>query len=294
MKKIFFLLLPFLLLASCEVIEAPYFEESYLNSLPADERCLLDAANIRANLTNVPLQKRVLLEEMTGHQCGNCPTATKEASRLRNLFGEELIFVGIHAGPLANHNPAAPKYSSDYTTEQGDEWYATLNNRNAVPLGMVDRSLIGTNAKEWESFVRQRLEAPLKAQIQLYTCYKADSLELGVVVDITALERLGEETRLSVVLVEDKIIDWQKDYSVSSGSPDIPDYVHSNVFRAALNGTWGEPVSNGEIAKDAMFIKSYSIQLKPGWNPENCKVVAYVHDFGTKEVFQAALRDLME
>lgn len=289
MKKICFLLLPFLLLVSCEVIEAPYFEESYLNSLPADERCLLDAAEKRANITDVALKKKVLLEEMTGHQCGNCPSASKEAHRLKELFGDDLIFIGIHAGPLANIRPGQPKYATDFRTEAGDEFYGTLNDRNAVPLGLVDRSLIGTSANEWETFVRQRLESPVLAHLQLYTCFNSDSNELGIVVDVNAIKVLDANTRLSVLLIEDEVMDWQKDYSVPSGvSPDIEDYPHSDVLRTAINGTWGELLADSETTEGSLIIKSYALKLNPDWKAENCKIVAYVHNFDSKEVYQVA------
>ncbi|MCI4671385.1 MAG: Omp28 family outer membrane lipoprotein [Bacteroidia bacterium] len=295
MKKLLIIVLPFIFVSACEVIEAPYFEQEYLKSLPADERCLLEADELRAQLSTTDFKKNVLVEEMTGHQCGNCPTATKEVLSLQSQYGEQLIFISVHAGPLANNRPGQPKYSTDFTTDAGDEWYSNLNDRNAVPFGMVDRTLVGTNANEWAGFVQERLASPLKSNLEIFTCYETDSSSLGVVVDVLALENLGANTRLSVVMVEDEIVDWQKDYSVPSGvSPDIPEYSHHNALRANLNGTWGEPLSQDGMGANQTLTKSYSFEMDPSWNVNNCKIIAFVYNFDSKEVYQSELKSITD
>jgi hypothetical protein len=294
MKKLLIFLLSLILLPSCDVIEAPYLDEAYINSLPADEKCLLEASRTEPFPEAYTFEKKVLLEKMTGHQCGNCPTATKEALRLNQQYGDRLVFVAIHAGPLANFNPDASKYSSNYKTETGDEWYLNLNNRNAVPFGMVDRSLSGTNAGQWEAFVQQRLAESPRLGLRIFNCYEPDSAALGVVVDALFLEEMGPQTRLSVLLVEDDLTDWQKDYSVPRGaSPDLADYVHHHVLRASLNGSWGQPFASESIPGNSRHTQSYALKIDPSWKVENCKIVALVHDFESKEVFQVEIEDVL-
>ncbi|MEO0896584.1 MAG: Omp28 family outer membrane lipoprotein [Bacteroidota bacterium] len=292
MKKVLFLLPLMFIVLSCEVIEAPYFEPEYLSSLPADEKCLLAASEDEPFPDGYVYKKKVLLEEMTGHQCGNCPNATKEAVKLKEEHGDDLVFISIHAGPLANVKTTGTKYTSDYNTEEGTEWYTTLNDRNAVPFGMVDRSSSGTNAKEWTNFVTSSLAEPAIAGIRITICYEPDSTELGVVIDVKFAEGASSSERLSVVMVEDQIVDWQKDYSSTTGSPDIPDYTHHDILRATLNGTWGEPLSASDIQPNATFTKSYGFELNPEWDPANCKIIAFLHDFDSKTVHQVAVASL--
>ena len=48
-----------------------------------------------------PAQRVVLLEDFTGQRCSNCPTATAVIEQLHEAYGEALVAVGIHCGPLA-------------------------------------------------------------------------------------------------------------------------------------------------------------------------------------------------
>lgn len=272
-------------LMGCDVIEAPYVE---LSSLPADERCVTEATLQPAFPNGTTFEKRVLLEEMTGHKCGNCPRASEKAFDLVETYGDRVVLVTIHAGPLATYNESASKYFSNYNTAAGDEFYQELNTSGAVPFGMVDRIFSGNNANDWADQVATRLAEPATAGIRIYNCYNADSLTLNTVIDVKYLTAAPASERLCVQLVEDKIVDWQKDYSAPNGTPDIENYTHHDIFRAAINGTWGQPLSTEAIVADQTFTNSYSFQLSDSFDATHCKVVAYVYDFDTKEVRQVA------
>ncbi len=289
-----FLFLPLFFAFACEKIEAPYYEESYLDSLPADEKCLIEANQVREAGQVSQVSKKVLLEEMTGHQCGNCPSASLKASELQDRYGEDLIFMAIHAGPLANVKSGSDKFTTDFRTSTGNEWYTSLNDRNAVPFGMVDRSRVGTNPSEWEGFIDERLEEEPQVGIDIYPCMEADSSELGVVVYIRALKDLEGEKRLSLVLVEAEIVDWQKDYRVRSGSPDIPDYVHKNVLRRSINGSWGDRLRDGSISASENVTFSYGVDLAADWKLSQLKLIAFVHDFSTRKVLQAEIQAIQK
>ena len=40
--------------------------------------------------------------------------------------------------------------------------------------------------------------------------------------------------------------------------------------------------------------KSYNKKIKPDWNINNCKVVAFVFDTDTKEILQAEIANVIE
>ena len=48
-----------------------------------------------------PAQRVVLLEDFTGQRCTNCPKATEVIAQLQETYGDALVAVGIHGGPLA-------------------------------------------------------------------------------------------------------------------------------------------------------------------------------------------------
>jgi hypothetical protein len=46
--------------------------------------------------------KKVLVEDYTGHTCGNCPAAARMLNdTIKPLYGDRLIVLGIHAGYFA-------------------------------------------------------------------------------------------------------------------------------------------------------------------------------------------------
>ncbi|MEZ4825293.1 MAG: Omp28 family outer membrane lipoprotein [Bacteroidia bacterium] len=291
--RIFPFLLTILLAAgACDIIEAPYLDE--VTSLSADEQCLADAAQSVPFGPSTTYEKKVLLEEMTGHKCGNCPEAS---AKVHDLVGEKqgkLILVTIHAGSLSTYTQGASKYSTNFTTPAGVEIYNTMNNTSAVPFGMIDRVDMNNNFNSWATYVDERLQEPASAGLRIFNCYDPDSLKLTTVVDIKYLTDAPADEYLSVFLIEDGIVDWQKDYKATGSSPDLPDYVHHNVLRDAINGTWGQPVSATAISKDARFTLSYSYFLKPEFDATKCSVVAFIHNRTSNEVRQVEILPLVQ
>lgn len=286
--------LPLLLLWGCDVIEAPYLEEDYLAQLPADERCLLDSQAQPAFPAGEPIERVVLIEEMTGHKCGNCPRATEVAYGLyQDRFAEQVIMVSIHAGPLASASPQDPKYHTNYTTPAGNELYQTLNTVGAVPFGLIDRKEGGTDASRWTDFVQARLDEAPTAGIRVFNCYAEGDSSFSTVIDLQYVQAREQAQQLSVLLIEDDIVSYQKDYSAPDGSPDIPDYTHHFVLRGAVNGTWGEVFAPNGTELGDRFTLSYSYELDPAFDPAHCYVVALVYDEATGEVGQVAKASLL-
>ena len=62
------------------------------------------------------------------------------------------------------------------------------------------------------------------------------------------------------------------------------DYVHNHVYRASVNGTWGEEIS---LSANVFPALTHSIALKEDWNKANLAVVAFVYN-DAEGVLQAA------
>lgn len=278
--------LPFLALllafASCDIIEAPYLDNP-VAQLPADEQCVL--LSEQAEPFTGTIVKKVMVEEMTGHQCGNCPEVGELIHSLKaNDFAGRMIVMSIHAGALSNPKSTGEKFNTDFRTAEGTELYNALNPFDVVPLGLVDRKDRVVGAGPYRTRIQQALDRAPEAGIRVFNCFQPDSARLTTVIDLKYLVGATANDHLAVYLIEDKIVDWQKDYRLADS--DIPQYTHHDVLRGAINGVWGEPVSDQAIAADERFTKAYSFTLRPGWKPENCKVVAFIYDRTTNVVRQ--------
>ncbi|WNJ16632.1 Omp28-related outer membrane protein [Pontibacter sp. G13] len=268
----------------CDIIEDPYYEPEYLESLniTADEQCLKDA-QASDPFAGVTIEKKVFLEEMTGHKCGNCPAASDRAYEIyHDLYPGRVVFMGIHAGSLATFSPAASKFYTNFTTPTGDEIYGELNDVGGVPYGMIDRVHKTNNSTLWRGQVEEQLAEAPEAGLSIFNCYNADSSTFTTVVDVKTLTDLTENEYLSLFLVEDQIIDWQKDYRTPS-KIDYDDYVHHFVLRGAINGTWGSRLSEEAIAADTRFTEVFSAQINADHDVNNLYVIALIYQKGSDE-----------
>ena len=156
------------------------------------------------------------------------------------------------------------------------------------PKGLIDRREYNgnalTNHPDWGGHVAARLAEDPIMGLAIETEYTAASRELEISVDVEYLEDGTENDYLVVIITEDSIEGYQKDYSLSPS--DIPDYQHRHVARGAVtNSVWGDQLSTSAIASGDTFDKDYVFTLDQDWDPSHCYVVAYVIDGNTKEVW---------
>ena len=78
---------------------------------------------------------RVLVEDFTAHQCGNCPPAGLELVSLMDAHPDSIVPLAIHAGNLAVTNADFP---IDWTCEEGDEFWGNVT-LQLNPIGRVNR-----------------------------------------------------------------------------------------------------------------------------------------------------------
>ncbi len=217
-------------------------------------------------------QKFIVLEEFTGHECIFCPAGTREILRLDELFGDQLIPVGIHAGGFARPRSSGTKYRTDFRVDgnHGEDYLAAFNPGNAYPRGMVNRKGgNSTGSSQWGIDINAiKDDAPI-ASLKLTNYLDEAAGNLRVNLEIEWLQASTESYKLQLYLVEDHIIDWQKD-----GSDEISDYDHRHVLRQVVNNTFGKtlkPVAVGETETI-----EYILPVNSAWKKEDLESVAFI------------------
>ena len=76
--------------------------------------------------------------------------------------------------------------------------------------------------------------------------------------------------KLQLWVVEDGIVAAQNYHGSLK-----KDYVQNHVYRAAVNGTWGEDVT---LMPQINQTKTASIAIKDNWNAANLHIVAFVYN----------------
>lgn len=274
--KIFFpLLIAFsLIILSCDKIDSPYLIKCDKdNPDPGDET------------------RKVLLEEFTGHKCPNCPEGSKIAQDLGVIYGEQLIVVAIHAGYFARPEQSG-LYIADYRTTGGTA-YNDFFGVQSYPSGMVNRKeytgKLSLSKNEWEPAINEILENPAQAKIVITPDYNTETRKLEITTETTFLENMTGTYSIVTYITENGIVSPQKNDNEELGpSPDWEDYTHNHLLRMVVNGTWGEPINNGQqITPNETYESNCMIELDESWVAENCYIVSYVYNNDTKEVIQA-------
>lgn len=210
-----------------------------------------------------PAQRVVLLEDFTGQRCTNCPKATEVIEQLQETYGEALVAVGIHGGPLSFAGNAKVV---GLKTAIGDEYYNHWD-LEYQPVGLVNRHG-AVNYPEWAAAVKEELAKPSPLSLGGSAILTEDA----ITIKINAYGTDGTtQGKLQVWLLEDGI----KTLQLMPDGTANQEYIHNHVFRTAVNGTWGEDfiVREGETVERVM-----AQALESDWDKEKLSVVAFVYN----------------
>lgn len=211
----------------------------------------------------------VLLEDFTGQRCVNCPKGTAVIEQLQEVYGDAIIAVGIHGGPLGFKGSST---MVGLATDIGDEYYNHWN-LEYQPVGLVDRQG-AVNYTDWTKAVKDAMGRTAPLDLQVSATVSDSQIDITVLTMGTDGDTTG---KLQVWLLEDGITALQMMPDGTSNR----DYVHNHVLRAAVNGTWGEDITvkEGETQE-----KQLSLMLDESWQPSQLSVVAFIYnDLGVQQ-----------
>lgn len=232
----------------------------------------------------------VLVEEVTGVRCPNCPTGSAKIESLLEQFPNQVIAVGIH-GSFLTQPYSESKF--DFRFEAARELENFLKPWEGKPAAFVNRKKFEDepilSISEFDllsTYVAQELNEPHQIEISMSIDFDLDSRALEINLGIIPLADLNGEFRLSVMLTESHIIDRQANVGEL-----IEAYEHNHVLRMMLTAFDGDSFNNSLVLGD-LINQSFSVTLPEedgSWIAENMEVVAFIsnHENEDKEVLQA-------
>lgn len=249
MKRIFLPVIAAVALASC-------------SDISEDERFI--------PIDSVAPQRAVLLEEFTGQNCPNCPSAHKEIETLLSQYGDALIPVSIHAGDFGISCTAR---RPGLMQPEGD----TFNNRYGIdewPKGVVNGRGGAMNFDEWSDAIRAEAARETTLGMEL-SAEIAPGDPATISITGTLMPAADLAGRLYVWITEDHIIARQLDKELGT----IADYEHNHVYRASATAVEGDAVS---LRSHVHTTLDYTVEVrateKETWNTANLSVVAFVRE----------------
>lgn len=214
-------------------------------------------------------QRNVLIEDFTGQRCVNCPNATEEIHKMQEVYGDNVIAVAIHCGPFGG----ITQTHSGLKTETGEEyWNHWFSSTQGQPVAKINR---GTSNGVYDSWAADVANA-LKVTTDVSITGEAHEADGTITINAKVGAKAGTKAKLQVWMTEDDIVNLQ---FMPNGKPSA-NYVHNHIFRAAVNGTWGEDIEFGESPAS----KEWTIAIHEDWKAANMNAVIFVYD--DKEVRQ--------
>lgn len=257
-----------MLFLSCDVIEPPYEE----NFIPIE----IDSA-----------KKKVLIEDITGFRCGNCPEAAALAHEIAELYPNNVIVIAVHAGPLAIPTPTR-KYN--FLTSVGND-IANRFNLPATPYGLVNRVQVGgqylLSPKAWATAATAQLQLDATYKLNLNADYEESSKTINLEAEVKSLAMGADNHFITAYIIEDSVIQYQQDDRLYPNI-DVEDFVHMHVLRASMNGSWGTSLSDSPMMVNQILKKTltYIIPENKDWVPKNLSLVVMIRNNDTEEVLQ--------
>jgi hypothetical protein len=240
----------------------------------------------------------VLVEEMTGVNCPNCPDGTLELQALQQNIGKDnLVLVAIHSSLTGAFSTLLPTSKEDFRTAEIDNLVNNIGSVEQVPSAAVNRvekpgeTTLFLGRTNWNALINAQLQRSPQLAVLLNTAFQLDTRILSINVNLAPDNTLEGDHRLTVYITQDSILDAQNIKGVKE-----PNYMHRHVLRDVVSSTNGDLITE-KLVGGGLVQRSYQVNIPAQWDARHCSVVAFVHrgsGFNNKEVLQVAEKYILK
>jgi len=142
---------------------------------------------------------------------------------------------------------------------------------------------------DWSAAILAQINQAPKLDIIINPEYLPDDSSFNLKIETGFLKTISQKLMLNIWLVEDSIIDWQKDYDAKP--QDIEGYIHNHLFRESLTDIWGSELS-GNTTQNSFINSDFSGKLNNKYKPNEIYIVAFVAVKESREILQASMKKL--
>ncbi len=260
---------------------------------PMDTTLIVESDTMYIEAPEPRQWRRLLIEELSGVTCPNCPQGAVVLEQLSSQYPDELSIVTVHTGYLTD--PIEGKSRQSFQTADGIKLREQVwNGQGNKPTGIFDRMFLGSGTNKyfldgytgWANAIVQDKAAYPNTPVNLTVTSAFDEpnnvYRIKVLVKYTSA--VTAKHALHIFLTESKIIDCQE---FTSNVYDM-NYEFNHVFRKAITPAVGGKVVLPDLptdAKEAGRVYEYNtiLQIDPKevWIPANMTVIAFVTDMSS-------------
>ncbi len=285
MKKFVFLsAIIALLLSGCE--ETPPEIDFKVPIIPLKDSTYIGTAP-------APQHKAVLIEDITGVRCINCPDAAQKAKDIvAQKTSDSVVVMAIY--PITIFDNFTHPYAGvpQLASNIAKDIVQTLGLPQGLPNGYVDRKIfIGKSDPvisytEWINYVNIRLQEKTPVNIGITKEINNRKLKVEINLQYNTNALAGANHKYAIYIIEDKIVSSQ---TTQSGIN--PNYVHNHALRYAFGLTMGNPLIQTTVP-GRTYVKQYEYEMPAEYVIENCHAICVVLDSVTNEVINVREIDL--
>lgn len=272
MKQVLFLfgLFSLTFLASC-VEDSPYID--------------LEATDLRTYLSATPppaQHKAVLIEDITGVRCINCPQAAATAASIASARTEDsVVVVALYSkeynttltSPYSGFPGLNSSFSSQIISQMGPPV--------GLPYGYIDRSNFGGSNRWiqpslWSAKVNERLKMSSPVNISFTKSVSGNKLTASITMEYTAT--ISGNHKYSLLITESGVVSKRL-----GTSGEDPNYVHNHVLRYAFGSATGSAFP-ASLVPGRKFVKDIEYTLPSDIKIDNCSLICIISDVATEEV----------
>lgn len=250
------------------------------------EKPLLDT-NYLIGTIPAAQSKKVLLIDITGVRCNNCPDAAAIARRIADTLNPgKVVVVALYPNsPSPSLTAPWDGYDTMVTTD-AEALAGLLGAIPNLPIGSVDQvKSNGTyfmDRATWNGQVNNRIAVPTPLNIDLNTEWLAANNKGRLDIKVTYTGAVSSKHLIYIGILESEIEGKQSNKNIKpSGIQE--DYLHHHALRKLITPATGDTL-NAPLVAGRVFEKQYYITPRYNWNADHLECVVWVVDATTKEV----------
>lgn len=238
-----------------------------------------------------PQHKAVLIEDITGVRCNNCPAAALEAvSILNKKTDDSVVVMALYAGDYLTNFTTPWKDFPVLNSNASNQILSQLGVPTGLPNGYVDRAIFGAQTsrvnayKTWGSLVDERLRLTTPVNISLQKSIAGRILTLKMKLEYTS--SVSGTQKYALYLTESEIV--SKQTTLTSYDEN---YVHNHVLRESIGNAVGIALTE-TLIPGRVFEKEVDFDIPADYDIQHCHIVCVITDSVTEEVINVRQIDL--
>ncbi|MEC8835744.1 MAG: Omp28-related outer membrane protein [Bacteroidota bacterium] len=217
--------------------------------------------------------KVVLMEELTGVRCPNCPDGHQEVESILANNPGRVLAVAVHTPFLGQPFPG----EASLITQAGIDMESTFGGYDGKPASLIDRvSYPGEQYRflglpQWVIRVNERMMETSPVNIEVSSTLLSNG-NSGVISASIIYTDAASDHRFGIMLTENEVATTQ-----IVGSVEEEDYEQEHVLRRYITPVSGQGL-DASLDAGRVFEKDFAFDLEEGWNSDNKEVIVWVSD----------------